>query len=209
MIGREGNKLQLSKPIPGPSACVNVVFLSPTSNISLITCLTLKFWEQYWQGTDEPDLEEINEVLRIIPPIATFPEYCTPTEVREAIAQSKPARARGPDNWSNEDLKALPLILVEQLCEVFKAALEQGTWPVSLLESTVALLPKEEVVQSLDDTRPVTALSAVYRIWSRIITRKFLHNAHAFLPSSIQGSRQQASSVRYSVAPRTFPLVRP
>ena len=39
-------------------------------------------------------------------------------EVAEAIAQSKPARARGPDNWSNEDSKNLPPILVSQLCEV-------------------------------------------------------------------------------------------
>ena len=105
VIGRNGNQLRLSKPIPGPTACVKVVFLSPTSDTSLINHLTLQFWEQYWQGTDEPDLHAITEALGIIPSIPAFAEYCTPTEVQEAIAQSKPARARGPDNWSNEDLK--------------------------------------------------------------------------------------------------------
>ena len=195
VIGVDECKLQLTKPVPGPSARLNVVFLSPTSDISVINNLTLKFWEQYWCGADQPDLEEIDHVLQMIPPVPCFSEYCTPNELQEAIAQSKPARARGPDNWSNEDLKAMPPVLVKQLCEVFNAALEQGSWPASLLESTVALVPKEDVVHSLDDTRPVTVLSAVYRIWSRIVTRKFLHNAHAFLPGSIQGNRQQASSV--------------
>ena len=172
-----------------------MVFLSPTSDVEQINKLTLQFWEQYWKGEDSPDLDEVMQILDSIPPIPAFSEYCTGAEVSEAIRQSKAARARGPDNWSNEDLKNLPPTLVSQLCGVFNACLEQGVWRLSLLESTVALLPKDEVVQGLDDTRPVTVLSAVYRIWSRIVTRNFLHNAHSFLPCSIQGNRQQASSV--------------
>ena len=195
ILHREGYRIQLERPIPGPQARVPVVFLTPTSDVAQINQLTLQFWEQYWQGPDEPDISDIQEILRTIPSIPMFNEICSVEEIQEAISCAKPARARGPNNWSNEDLKNMPGALVSQLTDLFNLFLQQKDWPKCLLEATVALLPKEKVVQGLDETRPITVLSAVYRIWSRVVTRKFLQNSHVFLPSSIQGNRQRASSM--------------
>ena len=65
---------------------------------------------------------------------------------------------------------------------------------MSLLDATVALLPKTEGSVTVDQTRPITILSALYRLWSKVITRKFIRNAAKFLPLSIQGSCPGASS---------------
>ena len=54
--------------------------------------------------------------------------------------------------------------------------------------------PQTEGSATVDQTRPITILSALYRLWSRVITRKFIRNAAPFLPLSIQGNRPGASS---------------
>ena len=187
--------VRIAEPLPGPSAQVPVIFLIPTSDVQDINRMTIKFWEQYWMCDDEPDLEAIHEAMSSIPPVLSFPATIQVQEVRDAIKQFNPQRARGPDLFSNEDLKRLPLELISQFCQVFNLCQTQTEWPQSLLDATVALLPKEEHISGLEDTRPVTVLSAVYRIWSRIITRKFLKNAHDHLPSSIHGNRERSSSV--------------
>ena len=102
----------------------------------------------------------------------------------EAIGRSKHARARGPDNWSNEDLKNLDQELVRELVVLFNGFQDGGDWPSSIKVATVSLLPKEDAVTSLDQTRPVTVLSVVYRLWAKIITTKFLRQVQRYLPDS-------------------------
>ena len=188
-------RIRITEPLPGPSAQVSVICLIPTSDVQDITHMTIKFWEQYWMCDDEPDLEAIHEAMSNIPPVPSFHATIQVHEVQDAIKQSKPQRARGPDLFSNEDLKRLPPELISQLRQVCNLCQTQTQWPQSLLDATVALLPKEEHISGLEDTRPVAVLSAVYRIWSRIITRKFLKNTHEHLPSSIHGNRERSSSV--------------
>ena len=78
---------------------------------------------------------------------------------------------------------------------LFNGFQTQGCWPQNILDATVSFLPKEDAAASLDQTRPVTVLSVVYRLWSKIITSKFLQQVCRYLPDSIHGNKPQSSSV--------------
>ena len=167
VLSVQDQRLRLSHPLPGPGAQVPVTLLYPTSDIQEINKMSIKFWGQYWMCEDEPDKEVIQSAIaNNIPAVATFPATIAAQEVQEAIKQSKPQRARGPDMFSNEGLKRLPPELVNQLRQIFNLCIQETQWPKSLFDATVALLPKQEQVGGLEDTRPVAVLSAVYRIWS-------------------------------------------
>ena len=187
--------LRLDKPLPGPRADCDVLLLAPTTDLVQVTALTMDFWRKFWFSRDEPDLDEVCRLLTTIPPVPCFEEEITEREVVEAIGKSKSSRARGPDNWSNEDLKNLDSELIRQLVALFNGFQLSGEWPPELLDATVALLPKEYAVTSLDQTRPVTILSVLYRLWSKIITTKFLRQVLRHLPDSIHGNKPQSSSV--------------
>ena len=46
----------------------------------------------------------------------------------------------------------------------------------------------------VEQTRPITILSMIYRIWSRVVAAKFISHVRPFLPDSIQGNRPGSSS---------------
>ena len=188
-------RLRLNKPLPGPAANCDVILLAPTTDLGEVTSLVSEFWRRFWHGRDEPDIDEVQEFLQSIPQVPNFQAEITTQEVEEAIWKSKNARARGPDNWSNEDLKNLDGELVRQLTLLYNGFQEERAWPESILDATVSLLPKEDMVASLDQTRPVTVLSTVYRLWAKIITRKFLRQVLRYLPDIIHGNKPQSSSV--------------
>ena len=187
--------LRLDKALPGPKANCDVLLLAPTMDLGEVTTLVSEFWRKFWHSNDEPDLDEIGKLLETIPVVPGFDPVITESEVVETISRSKNARARGTDNWSNEDLKNLDQELVRELVVLFNGFQDCGEWPKSILDATVSLLPKEDAVTSLDQTRPVTVLSVVYRLWAKIITAKFLRQVHRYLPDSIHGNKPQSSSV--------------
>ena len=75
--------------------------------------------------------------------------------------------ALGLDGWSLEELRALPDHLLEWLADLLREVKRQGRWPLRLAEGYTALIPKEGPPGPLN-TRPLTVLSTVYRLWAGI-----------------------------------------
>ena len=136
-------RLRMNKPLPGPSANCDVILLAPTTELGKVTKLVSDFWRRFWHSRDEPDMDEVNRLLHSIPQAPYFPEEITSQDVVDAIRKSKHARARGPDNWSNEDLKTLDGELVRQLTLLYNGFQKDGQWPKSILDATVSLLRKK------------------------------------------------------------------
>ena len=184
--------VRTDKPIPGPGAQREVLFITPTSDLP--TMFKAKFWAEFWEDDSQPDLAAIQAALEYLPEIPQFSPTITLQEIRSAVQSLNVCKARGPDLWSNSDIRNLTDEFLEHLVELFNSFSLTGQWPASLLEATVALLPKTAGSVTVAQTRPITILSAIYRLWSRVVTRKFIRNAAPFLPTSIQGNRPGASS---------------
>ena len=186
--------LRIRRPLQGTGAQMEVLFIVPTSDLPTMFRLTATFWAKFWEDDTDPDLEAVRDSLAHLPEIPQFCPVITLEEVRSAVRSLNVCKARGPDMWSNGDIRNFTEDFLENLVHLLNSFSNTGRWPDSLLDATVALLQKPNGSVTVDQTRPITILSALYRLWSRIITRKFIQNAAPFLPLSVQGNRPGASS---------------
>ena len=120
----------------------------------------------------------------------------TGRRLRRALMRMHPS-ALGLDDWSLEDLRALPDQLLEWLADLVWEVERQGRWPLRLAEGYTALIPKEGPPGPLN-TRPLTVLSMVYRLWAGIGWKR---------PSS--GKRFGRTRVPLFSAPRGAPWMAP
>ena len=69
------------------------------------------------------------------------------------------------DGWSLGDLRALPPWILDWLAALLQLVESRRCWPARLAEGYTALVPKEGPPGALN-TRPLTMLSKVYRLWA-------------------------------------------
>ena len=86
--------------------------------------------------------------------------------LRKGLSRMKPS-ALGLDGWSLADLRSLPDRLLGWLVDLLREVERLGKWPTCLAEGYTALIPKEGPPGPLN-TRPLTVLSMVYRLWAGV-----------------------------------------
>ena len=163
------------KWLKGESFAPPVTFLvrpdgTPTANLREMDSLLQDAWRpinRKYAEAAEPDpaefLRRYGRYVRCVPMISGPP---TGRRLRRALMRMHPS-ALGLDGWSLEDLRALPDQLLEWLADLLREVERQGRWPLRLAEGYTALIPKEGPPGPLN-TRPLTVLSMVYRLWAGI-----------------------------------------
>ena len=73
--------------------------------------------------------------------------------------------APGADGWRARELKALPDCLLDRLAVLFNHIEQDGIWPDALKLGLVSLISKGEGTAP-SKLRPITVMSAVYRLWA-------------------------------------------
>ena len=86
--------------------------------------------------------------------------------LHKGLSRMKPS-ALGLDGWSLADLRSLPDRLLGWLADILREVERLGKWPTRLVERYTALIPKEGPPGPLN-TRPLTVLSMVYRLWAGV-----------------------------------------
>ena len=186
--------IHLDTPLSAPRARIQVILLKPTGKLSDIHHMATNYWDGFWNSEDRAEPERLEQVLRDFQPITPFDSAIQLEEVTHALKRIKVEKARGPDSWSPWELKNLPYPFVVALTSLFNLFVEQSEWPTVLTLATVAMLSKHDGTFDVSQTRPITILSMVYRVWSRVVASKYIRHVHLLLPSSIQGNRPGASS---------------
>ena len=75
--------------------------------------------------------------------------------------------ALGVDAWSLADVGSLPDWLLDWLASLLREVERPGKWPACLAEGYTAQIPKDGP-PGLLNSRPLTVLSRVYRLWGGI-----------------------------------------
>ena len=100
--------------------------------------------------------------------------------------------------WCSEDtpweLRNLPEPFLLALASLLNLFTETASWPKPINQATVSMLSKVDGAFQVEQTRPITILSLVYRVWSRIYAAKFIRHVQGLLPDAIQGNRPGLSS---------------
>ena len=86
--------------------------------------------------------------------------------LRKGLSRMKPS-ALGLDRWSLADLRSLPDRLLGWLADLLPAVEQTGKLPARLAEGYTALIPNEGPPGPLN-TRPLTVLSMVHRLWAGV-----------------------------------------
>ena len=120
-----------------------------------------------YADSPEPDpvafLRRYGHHVRRVPMVAS---QLTCRRLRRGLARMHPS-ALGLDGWSLADLRSLPDQLLAWLADLLREVERVGRWPARLAEGYTALIPKEGPPGPLN-TRPLTVLSMVYRLWASI-----------------------------------------
>eukprot|EP00973_Karenia_brevis_P089695 12399023-Karenia_brevis.AAC.1 len=125
----------------------------------------LPIFQKYSQDT-EPDWGAFS---------ARFGDYfrCHPMDMKDLtgmdiqgiLAKMRTGQSLGLDGWRMQELKALPLPVLDALAELFNLIEKCGRWPSILEQALITLIPKGQGAGP-GDLRPISVMGAVYRVWA-------------------------------------------
>ena len=176
-----------------PRGLMRIQFTALTN--SEITDEFARFWKPFWQR-DSPaeqfDDTTWQDFLRMldssnlpaIPQIAL--DLHDPKRLMKVIKKLPSGKAVGPCGWSNDELKCLPFCSIVDLAKIFEAVSKFGFGQGMMMAKTV-LLSKIAVPTSMHHVRPVTILSSLYRLYSKVIFQVTAHVWKNFFPIQISG----------------------
>ena len=153
------------------------------------------FWCRYWQRDDEEDQYTHHKWQNFINELATadLPEGLdveidrTSLEIwTTTIQKLKSHRAAGPCGWRPEELKLIPHSAVQDLILIFEQVWQEG-FPHNMMQARVTLLAKNSEPRHCGDTRPITIMSTLCRLASKIIADQVLKIWSIRLPPTISG----------------------
>ena len=105
---------------------------------------------------------------------------------KAAINDSKAHSARGVDAISAAELKVLPDDAILDLSHLVNTVYRSG-FPAWFMVARTFPLGKVEGSPQPGQTRPISVLSQIYRIWARVCCRQILLSLSQSMPPEIQG----------------------
>ncbi|CAG4978182.1 unnamed protein product [Parnassius apollo] len=117
------------------------------------------------------------------------------SEIRVALQHLKNGRAPGEDGITAELLKAGGTPVLEVLQKLFNSVLHGGTTPEAWSRSAVVLFFKKGDNALLKNYRPISLLSRVYVLFSRVITNRLARRLDDFQPPEQAGFRKGFSTI--------------
>ncbi|KAJ0181100.1 hypothetical protein K1T71_003185 [Dendrolimus kikuchii] len=116
-------------------------------------------------------------------------------EISAALGQLKNGRAPGDDGITTELLKAGGMPILKALAELFNYVIHRSTVPKAWSKSVVVLFFKKGDNTLLKNYRPISLLSQVYKLFSRVVTNRLARRLDEFQPPEQAGFRQGYSTV--------------
>ncbi|CAG4942909.1 unnamed protein product [Parnassius apollo] len=117
------------------------------------------------------------------------------SEIRMALHHLKNSKAPGEDGITAELLKAGEKPVLEVLRKLFNSVLHGGTTPEAWSRSAVILFFKKGDNALLKNYRPISLLSRVYMLFSRVITNRLARRLDDFQPPEQAGFRKGFSTI--------------
>lgn len=116
-------------------------------------------------------------------------------EIRMALKQLKNSKAPGDDGVTAELLKAGGKPVLKALQRLFDSVILEGKTPRAWSRSVVVLFFKKGDNALLKNYRPISLLSHVYKLFSRVITNRLARRFDDFQPPEQAGFRKGFSTV--------------
>ena len=167
-----------------------------------IACSLEEYWNQFWQRDDalqqtEPQMwADFQHMLQATPTMPACRIDALDVEHwLDAIRRIPSRSTAGICGWLPDDLKTLPKQAVEDLAKVCHRY-QQQHFPMWLLQARTVPFRKSATAEAAKHTRPITILSLLYRVWSRVTTHQIAQHWRQHMPQSIIGFLPGRSAAR-------------
>ena len=147
------------------------------------------YWQPFWgrSDLDQPGHEQFETFL------AHIPDHWVPPKVDmndlnlwlQAIKELKTPSARGVDAISSWELQQLPTQAIADMKDVLIGY--TNGFPSWFLCALTAPVPKTPDTPEVHQIRPITILSQLYRVWSKVLCRQLLDHLSACMPPQLTG----------------------
>ncbi|KAI8427328.1 hypothetical protein MSG28_001907 [Choristoneura fumiferana] len=117
------------------------------------------------------------------------------TEVINAIKTQKDGKAPGDDKISNEILKNTLTVISKPLTILFNKILETEQIPTQWTKSTIVLLHKKGDKNEINNYRPISLMSNIYKVFSKIILGRITKQLDENQPREQAGFRTDYSTI--------------
>ena len=154
-----------------------------------------KFWRPFWQRDPVEDqfsddccqdfLQELQQTS-----LPDFPKVQIPLDDvqlwMDAIHELKNDKAIGICAWRHEELKSLPVICIRRLANIFNDA-QDFSLDGYLMQARTILLPKCDNPTSMNQIRPITIISALFRLYGKVVFRATTKAWSPIIPWNVMG----------------------
>ncbi|CAH2088608.1 unnamed protein product [Euphydryas editha] len=167
-----------------------------TCNRNEILQIATEFYKSLYtyERSGEPDrdssLPPARETL-----FETSFEVVKEVEVLNGITRLKSDKSPGPDNITNEVLKLGASYLAGTLTQLFNLVLETAIAPNQWTESHIILLYKKGDPNDINNYRPISLLSSIYKLFSSILEKRIRKIIDKQQPVEQAGFRRGFSTV--------------
>ena len=152
------------------------------------------YWEPIWNREHESSTESLEEWHSFVEEMqnVNIPNFQLQVDLHSpeiwisTIKKMKKGTAHGVCGWRIEELCLLPRVAICHLVEIFKHIWSSGM-PSSMMKARTILLAKKDNPLGMKDSRPITILSILCRLASKIIADQLLAQLSKILPHGISG----------------------
>ena len=146
------------------------------------------FWEPFWHlHQDVATSAQLERFLSLIPSDFPAPHVVLDNLQmwHDAIRDLKPHSGRGIDAISSAELKSLPEQAIADLAIVMNRY--HTSFPEWFMLARTVPLQKVPGRPRAHQTRPITVLSQLFRVWGRVLAKQLLQHFARVMPTSITG----------------------
>ena len=158
-------------------------------------------WKARWCRHDHLPHTHWNELVsfarRLFPHVPVPVVPLDGTLLQAEATRKKAKSAVGLDGVSRHDVITLDLPSADALAQVTHRACLDGCWPRQMMAGKVVSLAKTDTAETVNQYRPITVFSFLYRCWSSLNSRALLDSADQWAHDDIYGNRKgrQAASL--------------
>ena len=132
-------------------------------------------------GTDIPKVQ--NQGSEDIPEI-------TKDEINNCLKDMRNNKTPGEDDITIENIKLGGTQLLIILCKLYNACLRNSTTPDQWNKAIIVLLHKKGDIAQIQNYRPISLLSHIYKLFMRIITKRLTAKLDLYQPAEQAGFRK-------------------
>ncbi|MCJ3464047.1 reverse transcriptase family protein, partial [Klebsiella pneumoniae] len=159
------------------------------TNRDEIVIIAEEFYRDLYSSRDNQNSERGSNLEEAdIPPVLT-------EEVMKALKEMQAGKAPGEDQITAELLKDGGQIILEKLASLYTQCLMTASIPESWKNANIILIHKKGDTKDLKNYRPISLLSVVYKVFTKVITNRICATLDFSQPKEQAGFRKGYSTV--------------